>query len=172
MWYPLPITRRPSYCMYHVQPPAPQYHRLGNKWYVVLTRPRSTSAISKSSSRLPRGSPRCAFRSPIRIISNPLGSAHSACSARCTTGMLFGGTYAPTMYHRLAPDVSRKLSTLRTYLTMLSTCHTFVNLQTTATPPQCLLSASVTQTSYPELFRLCMPFVSLVSCRNHPSTFP
>ena len=84
----------------------------------------------------------------------------------------FFGTYAPTSYHHLAPNVSRKLTTLGQNLAVPSTCNPFAALHTTTTSPQCQLSASVSQTSYPVLCRVCIPCSRLVSCRNPKSTFP
>ena len=158
--------------MHHIQLPAPLYLHRGMKWSVMLNRTLSTSAVTRSSSRLSHGFPSHAFRSPIRIISKPFGAALSAYSTQYTADTSFGGTYTPTTYHRLSPDVRRKLTTLDLNMAVPSTCRPFAALQTTATPPRCQLSASVTQTSYPSPFRLCKTFIILVSCRNPTYTLP
>ena len=46
------------------------------------------------------------------MVSTPYGFATSACSNRCTTGMLFGRTYASMTYYLYAPDINKKLTTL------------------------------------------------------------
>ena len=131
--------------MIHGQPPAPRYYLLGSRWYVTLTRPRSASAVARSSSRLSHGYPNRTFRPPISINSNPLGGSLSACSMQCMLGLPFGGTYASTTYQRLVPDVSRKVTTLEPKLAFhLPSCH--------LSPDHC----------YPPLIqtlRLCLPDV-------------
>ena len=138
----------------------------------MLTRPWSSSSVARSSSRLSRGSPNRAFKSPIRIKSNPVCAVRSASYTQCKLGLSFCGTYAPTTYYYLAPDVSRNLTVLGRKLAVFSTFHFFAAHQTTATPSQFQLSASVPQTSYPVPCWVWIPYVKFVSCRNPTSTFP
>ena len=86
--------------------------------------------------------------------------------------MLFGGTYAHMKYHCHTLDGSKKITTLNQNLAMFFTCYPFAALQTTATPPQCQLSASVAHRLYLVPCQVCIPCVNFVSCRNPTSTFP
>ena len=123
----IPNHRHLSPVPLHTPRPAAyaRYCRLGRKWSVMLTRPRSASAIARSFSCFLSGSSNRSFKSAIRINSNPLCVACSACSMRCTIDLSFGGTYAPTTYQHLTPDVSRKLITLGPNLDVFSSYHPF-----------------------------------------------
>ena len=84
-----------------------------------------------------------------RITYIPFCATSNTWFMRWTNGTSCGGTYALTTYHFRNPGVSKKFATFGTKLTMPSTCHHVYSLQTTYSPPRCLLSASVAQTDYP-----------------------
>ena len=101
------------------------------------------NTIASSSLHLSRGSLNLAFKFPIKMIATSYGTATNSCSMQCNLGTSFGITYAPKTYHLRAPDVTSKLATFGPKFTVLSNCHHASYCHTTANPPLCLLSNSV-----------------------------